>query len=128
MFICFLKSETRLSCPFWMDYQKTMLHLLLNMFHWSKYIASILVNPLFCNIKQHKAVGLARLIVISVNWSIHHRKTIIDEKKEIIDYLLLLFCIEIYEKLQLYFIFSIFKPSDLVNVPKEEVESFYRLV
>ena len=61
-------------------------------------------------------------MVISVNWSIHHRKPIIDEKKEIIDYLLLLFCIEIYEKLQLYFIFSIFKPSDLVNVPKEEVD------
>ena len=67
-------------------------------------------------------LGLARLIVVSVNWSIHHRKTIIDEQKETIDYLLLLFCKEIYEKLQLYFIFSVFKPSDdSVNFPKEEV-------
>ena len=69
----------------------------------------------------YRILGLARLIVISVNWSIHHRKTIIDEQKETIDYLLLLFCKETYEKLQLYLIFSVFKPSDSVNFPKEEV-------
>ena len=77
-------------------------------------------------------LGLARLIEISVNWSINNRKTIIDEQKETIDYLLLPFCKEIHEKLQLYFAFSIFETSVLVHLPKTEVESlpesFYRLV
>ena len=36
-------------------------------------------------------IGLARLIEISVNWSIDNGKTIIDEHNETIDYLLLLF-------------------------------------
>ena len=37
-------------------------------------------------------IGLARLIELSVNWSIVNRKRIIDEQNETIDYLLLLFC------------------------------------
>ena len=36
-------------------------------------------------------LGLARLIELSVNWSIDNGKTIIDEHNETIDYLLLLF-------------------------------------
>ena len=68
-------------------------------------------------------LGLARLIEISVNWSINNRKTIIDEQKETIDYLQLPFCKEIHEKLQLYFAFSVFETLVLVDFTKTEVES-----